>query len=113
MDRDSQRWFRAARGQFQIHCRQGGIESLYQPGFIAEADEAILMLESKAARETESDEVRLKAAAAVEWCRHATAHAVANGGKPWRYALIPHDIVEDNMSLAALAHRFEVSITDD
>ena len=39
-----------------------------------------------------TDEVVLaKADAAVTWCQHATAHANENGGKPWRYLLIPHD----------------------
>lgn len=29
-------------------------------------------------------------------------------GKPWRYLLIPHDQIQDQMTLAGLAARYEV-----
>ena len=47
-------------------------------------------------------EVDAKRKAAEEWCRHASTHAATHGGKPWRYALVPHDIVADNMTLERL-----------
>ncbi len=40
---------------------------------------------------------------AVLWCARATAHAASYGGKPWRYALTPHDIIAENMTLAGLS----------
>jgi type III restriction enzyme len=41
------------------------------------------------------------ARAAAEWCRHATAHELTHGGKPWSY-LIPHDVIADNKTLHRL-----------
>jgi type III restriction enzyme len=44
----------------------------------------------------------------VQWCRHATHHAVSNDGKPWKYLLIPHDVIAENMTIAGLASSFLV-----
>jgi type III restriction enzyme len=30
----------------------------------------------------------------------------ADGGKPWRYVLIPHDAIAENLTLDGLAARF-------
>lgn len=60
------------------------------------------MIETKARNELTTPEVEAKRKAADEWCRHASAHAATYGGKPWRYALVPHDVVADNMTLASL-----------
>ena len=50
--------------------------------------------------------VLAKARAAATWCKHATEHEKANHGKPWRYLLIPHDAIADNMTLDGLAKQF-------
>ncbi len=47
--------------------------------------------------------VLAKQAAGRRWCELATEHARTHGGKPWRYALISHERVQENMSLEALA----------
>jgi type III restriction enzyme len=52
--------------------------------------------------------VLAKKDAAVKWCDLATNYNGQNGGKPWRYALIPHDAIADNMTLAGLVGQFEV-----
>lgn len=44
-----------------------------------------------------------KKEAAIKWCRLASDHAQGNGGKPWQYMMVPHDVVADNMTLAGLA----------
>ena len=77
------------------------------PDFGAETDECIHMLEPKARNEMEDPIVLAKKEAAVRWCEQATAHAQAHGGKRWRYALIPHDAISENMSLQGLAQRFD------
>jgi type III restriction enzyme len=69
---------------------------------VAETDTEVLMIETKARNELTTPDVAAKRQAAEEWCRHASAHAATYGGKPWRYALVPHDTVAENMSLAAL-----------
>ena len=43
---------------------------------------------------------------AVKWCGHASDHATSYEGKPWKYLLIPHDLIADNMSLTGLAGIF-------
>ena len=46
--------------------------------------------------------VQAKRAAAVEWCKHASSHAAADGSKPWQYALIPHDEIRENWDIGRL-----------
>lgn len=106
LDRDSQKWFRPASGQFQISYKQGVSQHDYQPDFVAETTECIYMLEPKAKNEITSPEVLAKKDAAVLWCNRATAHAQNNGGKPWKYVLIPHDVIAENMTLAGLVAQF-------
>lgn len=102
LEREAQKWFKPALGQFQIYYKSGHEQKEYQPDFVAETASKILMLEPKRLSEMEDAEVLAKRDAAVIWCQHATAHTQANGGKPWRYALIPHDIIAENMSLDRL-----------
>jgi type III restriction enzyme len=102
LDRETARWFKPAKGQFRIHYRHGSDNPEYQPDFVAETDDEILMLEVKMKSEMTSPEVLAKQQAAVTWCGHASDHARTCGGKPWRYALIAHDVITENMSLAAL-----------
>jgi type III restriction enzyme len=64
------------------------------------------MLEPKASNEMDDPIVLAKKASAMEWCGHATVYAAANGGKAWRYVLIPHNEIAGNMTLSGLASRF-------
>ena len=32
--------------------------------------------------------------------------ALSNGSKPWKYVLIPHDVITENMTLAGLRSQF-------
>jgi type III restriction enzyme len=50
--------------------------------------------------------VPAKKDAAAQWCANASEHARSNGGKPWRYLLIPHDELAENITLEALVKRF-------
>jgi type III restriction enzyme len=109
LDRDSERWFRPASGQFQIFYRDGHAHREYVPDFVAESADAIFMLEPKAANEMQTAEVLAKRDAAVEWCRQASDHAAAREGKPWRYLLIPHRAIAENMSLTGLAAEYGVT----
>ena len=52
------------------------------------------------------DAEKAKADAAVTWCKNASEYSQAQGGKPWKYLLIPHDVVAHNVTLPALAGRF-------
>ena len=71
------------------------------------------ILEPKASREMKDPDVPAKQAAAVEWCRFATAHSASvDGGKPWSFALIPHDAIIEKQTLDYLLGRFAVAPMD-
>jgi len=108
LDREADKWFKPTKGQFQIYYKSGVDHPEYQPDFIAETVDHIYMMEPKARNEMESDDVIAKRDVAVTWCRNATAHVQTHTGKPWSYLLIPHDVIADNMTIAALAQQFTV-----
>jgi type III restriction enzyme len=106
-DTDVLKWFKPAKGDFQIHYSH---EDSYEPDFVVETSGTKFLCEPKRANEMTDEVVLAKADAAATWCSHATAHANENGGKPWRYLLIPHDQILDQMTLGGLAARYEVCI---
>lgn len=106
LERDSIKWFKPAKGQFQIYYKSGADQLEYQPDFIAETAGAIYMLEPKMRKEVEDPIVIAKKDVAVKWCANASTHAQSYGGKPWQYLLIPHDEIAENITLAGLAGRF-------
>lgn len=99
-DKKVLRWLRPAREQFSIYWSNGS--KRYEPDFIVETAEAIYMVETKAATNVSTDEVQQKKAAAEEYCRHASEFTAENGGKPWRYILLPHDVVDRTASFEYL-----------
>ena len=103
LEREATKWFKPAKGQFQIYYKSGADHPEYQPDFVAETDATIYMLEPKARNEMTNPEVIAKKEAAVKWCKQASDHAKTYQGKPWKYLLIPHDIIADNMTLSGLA----------
>ena len=102
LERNASRWFRPAKGQFQIFYNVAHDQQEYQPDFVAESDTVILMLEAKKASEIDDPVVRAKRDAGEAWCSNASAYARKHGGKPWQYVLIPHDAVAENMTLEGL-----------
>jgi len=106
LDRDAEKWFKPAKSQFQIFYKQGAATLEYQPDFVAETKEAIYMLEPKASNQMEDEIVLAKKEAAIKWCKNASDYAAANGGKPWRYVLIPHTAMAVNMTVEGLAGQF-------
>ncbi|RFC31923.1 MAG: type III restriction enzyme [Candidatus Nitrotoga sp. MKT] len=106
LERDAQKWFKPAKGQFLIFYKQGADHPEYQPDFVAESKDAIYMLEPKASNQMTDPVVLAKKEAAIRWCRNASDYALANGGKPWRYVLIPHNAIAVNMTLDGLAGQF-------
>ncbi len=97
---DVLKWFKPAKGDFQIYYTN---ESAYEPDFVIETKTEKFLCEPKRANEMTDEVVRAKADAAATWCKHATAHANENGGKPWSYLLIPHDAITDSKTLQGLA----------
>ncbi len=57
-------------------------------------------------KEMDDPVILAKKQAAINWCANASDHATNNGGKAWRYVLIPHDEIASNITLSGLAERF-------
>lgn len=106
LERESLKWLRPAKGQFQMYYRSGNDHLEYQPDFVAETADSILMLEPKMATQMQDKDVLAKRDVAIQWCGWASDHARAYGGKPWRYVLIPHDAIAENMTLEFLLKQF-------
>jgi type III restriction enzyme len=110
LERDALKWFKPGRGVFQIRYSP---DADYEPDFAVETKTEKLLCETKRADQLQDPVVLAKARAAATWCRHATKHETENGGKPWRYVLIPHDSVQENMTLAGLVKDCEFRDEED
>jgi type III restriction enzyme len=106
LERDARRWFRPVAGQLNIYYRSGASQPEYVPDFIAATADFNLIIETKAAKDMEAADVKAKADAAATWCKHASEYSLGQGGKPWKYLLVPHDAVTHNATIAALTSRF-------
>jgi len=102
LDREAIKWFKPAKGQFQIFYKLGADHPEYQPDFVAETENAIYLLEPKAKNKMEAADVLAKKEAAEKWCAHASDYAKKHGGKPWQYGLISHERIAENMSIQHL-----------
>ena len=91
------KWMRPAAKQFDIYYGPGGV-SRYEPDFIVETADMIFMVETKAAKDLQNDDVIQKARAGTTFCAAVTEWNQENGGKPWQYALISHEDVRINFS---------------
>ncbi len=109
LDREAEKWFKPAKGQFQIFYKSGADHPEYQPDFVAETRDTIYMLEPKAKNQIGDADVLAKRDAAVKWCHHAGKHAATCGGKPWKYVLIPHDAIAENMTIKNLSAQFSAN----
>ena len=103
LDREALKWFKPAKGQFQIFYKSGADHLEYLPDFVAETSDCIYMLEPKAKNEMDDPVVLAKKEAALKWCNHASDYTITCGGKPWRYLLIPHDVIQENITIPGLA----------
>lgn len=100
LERDADKWFKPAKGQFQIFYKLGVEQPEYVPDFVVETAHHLLICETKARNDMATSEVNTKADAGALWCRHASEHALKIGAKPWTYLLIPHDQVTEDKRLA-------------
>ena len=86
------KWLRPVPNQFNIYWNNGA--KRYEPDFIVETEDAIYMCETKAEYQMNNADVLAKAESAREFCRRASEFTQANGGKPWRYIIIPDTLVD-------------------
>ncbi len=96
LEQDSkvQKWLRPAHNQFNILW--GHARKQYEPDFIVETEDAIYMVETKAERDIETNEVQEKKSAAIKYCEYANKYIKKSGGKIWKYVIIPHTKVKFN-----------------
>ncbi|MDZ4122427.1 MAG: hypothetical protein U1C33_08390, partial [Candidatus Cloacimonadaceae bacterium] len=106
LDRCSCKWFKPAKGQFQIYYKSGTDQGEYVPDFVAETGKCIFMIEVKSARDMEHPIVQAKKIAAVNWCNMASGHSNKHNGKAWKYILIPHDMIFESTDLQSFDSRF-------
>ncbi|NLT52255.1 MAG: DEAD/DEAH box helicase family protein [Ignavibacteria bacterium] len=106
LEQDSEiiKWLRPAPNQFKIYWQHNSRQ--YRPDFITEALDCIYMIEIKKEGDIDDSEVQDKAKAAKEYCKYASEYNSVNGGKPWKYVLIPHNAVLFNMSIKYLFESF-------
>ncbi len=107
LERDAMKWFKPAKGQFQIYYKLDTEQPEYVPDFVAETDSTIYIVETKARIDVNTQEVQAKADSAALWCKHASDHAVEVGTKPWKYLLLPHDEITESKRLSDYL-RFEI-----
>jgi type III restriction enzyme len=100
LERDAEKWFKPAKGQFQLFYKLGPDQPEYVPDFVVETEHFVLMVETKARNELEAGDVLAKAEAGAVWCQNASDHARTVGGKPWKYLLIPHEQVTEDKGMS-------------
>jgi len=94
-----EKWIKPGKAQFQIEYRSG---QGYEPDFVVETTDRMLICEVKAENELTDPVVLDKAQAAVKWCKAATQHATECSGKPWSYLLVPDSQVIGATTLQGL-----------
>lgn len=87
------RWLRPVPNQFKIYWGNGA--HLYEPDFVVETADKIYMIETKAEKDINDDDVQEKKKAAMEYCSIVSKET----SKPWQYVLIPHSAISRTMQL--------------
>lgn len=100
VDPKVKKWLRPAPAQFSIYWGNGAHR--YEPDFVVETDDCIYLVETKRADDLDDKAVQAKKAAAMEYCKNASEYTKENGGKPWKYALLAHDVVDRTSSFQYL-----------
>lgn len=94
--------------QFNIYWSNGA--KRYEPDFIVETKDSIYMCETKSDKDMKDPDVQAKAEAALEYCRQASDFTANHGGKPWRYVIIPHTIVDRAYSFPYLIAQTKLKV---
>lgn len=100
VDPKVKKWLRPAPTQFSIYWGNGAHR--YEPDFVVETNDCIYLVETKRADDLDDKAVQAKKAAAMEYCKNASEYTKENGGKPWKYALLAHDVVDRTSSFQYL-----------
>lgn len=102
-DNDAQKWLRPAPQQFNLFYGNG---QRYEPDFVVETKDTMLLVEIKGEDKINSEENLQKKARAIRYCEVANVYCEAHGLKPWKYLYIPSKQVQTTSSIKVLAERF-------
>jgi type III restriction enzyme len=94
-DADVVKWLKPHKDLLKI---QYADEDNYNPDFIVETADARYLCEIKRATEVDSTVVQKKAKAAIQWCERASTVS----DRPWKYVILPHDVIQHNRTFASL-----------
>lgn len=97
-DNNVVKWLRPAQNQFRIYWNNNS--SRYEPDFIVETKNCIYMVETKAEKDIDNEDVIAKKIAAEKYCTYSSEYTAENGGKPWKYVLLAHTKVSRTSSFA-------------
>lgn len=98
------KWLRPASKQFNIWYNNNS--DRYLPDFVAETADIIYLIEIKAENELDDKIVKMKERAAINYCKNVTEINKARKEKAWKYAIIPHDKTDTNMTFKKLVTEF-------
>ena len=99
-DVDVLKWLKPPKDLLKIQYAE---EDNYNPDFIVETHSGRYLCEIKRATDMESANVLKKAKAAIQWCERASAVS----DRPWKYVLLPHDVIQINRTFASLMHQVQ------
>ena len=97
------RWMKPRPGQFRIEYTNG---RNYEPDFVVEMNNGYCLIEPKKPMKSILLKFRPKHGQPCSWCEFANQNAAKNGGKVWRYALIPHNEIELSRTVSGLMADF-------
>ena len=98
------KWLRPATRQFNIWYNNNS--DRYVPDFVAETLDTIFLIEIKAENALEDKVVKMKTDAAINYCKTASVINKQRKEKGWKYALIPHDKTNANMTFMRLVTEY-------
>ena len=98
------KWLRPASNQFRIYWDNNSKK--YEPDFIVETEDCIYMVEPKDSSKLSDVDVLAKKESALRYCEYATKYNTENGGKPWKYALVPHDKITTSTGFEYIMAQF-------
>ena len=99
-DKDVIRWLRPSPTQFSLWYMRNS--KRYEPDFVVETKDYIYLIEIKAESDINDQDVIAKSETGKKYCETATKYNNKNGGKLWKYILLPHTIINLNMSFSNL-----------
>lgn len=104
------KWFKPSAGHLKIYYGRG---ETYHPDFVVETANLKLICEIKSKDEMQDEVVIEKAKAVTAWCEYASKHEIEHEGKEWAYLLIPHNNVNENMTVDGLRNLYQFKLNSN